>query len=130
MNQTLRQGLPSYESPIFDRIPMSRLTTTRQSDKYDGLFNASEHPEFGAALSQIYLDIIELCTDIKKKIREQKTSRMKRVFQPLSASVNLQLEDYVVKFKDHQKTVETEAHLCHSMLYLRTKSIPLIWLCE
>jgi hypothetical protein len=38
---------------------------------------------------------------------------VKRIFQPLSPALNAHLEDAVLRFRQHRKTVDKEAELCH-----------------
>ncbi len=61
----------------------------------------------------VYLDIIHLCTDFKVLLQSQKKSSVKRIFQPLSPALNAQLENSILRFRQHRKALEKEAGLCH-----------------
>jgi hypothetical protein len=57
--------------------------------------------------------IIEICTDFKNTLQEQKISSLKRIFKPLSTSESARFDGAIVAFQNHRKLVETEAHLSH-----------------
>jgi hypothetical protein len=46
-------------------------------------------------------------------LRNQKKSSVKRIFQPLSPTLNAHLEDAILRFRQHRKAVDKEAELCH-----------------
>ncbi|KAE9367461.1 hypothetical protein N431DRAFT_348615, partial [Stipitochalara longipes BDJ] len=81
--------------------------------EYQRIFDSDKHQRFTQALSAAYLDIISLCTEFKTLLRNLKKSAVKRIFQPLSPALNAQLEDAVLRFRQHRKTVDKEAELCH-----------------
>lgn len=59
------------------------------------------------------MDVIEICSDFKNVLRHQRVSRIKRTFQPLSASGNLKFDEAILKFRNHRKAVEKEAEISH-----------------
>jgi hypothetical protein len=46
-------------------------------------------------------------------LRNQRKSAAKRIFQPLSPTLKVHLEDAVLRFRQHRKVVEKEAEICH-----------------
>jgi len=38
---------------------------------------------------------------------------MKRIMTPMSSKLNTQLEEAILHFRQHRKTVEKEAQVCH-----------------
>jgi hypothetical protein len=52
-----------------------------------------------------------LCYDIRKAIREQKSSSIRRVLKPLS--LDRQIEKAIEQFRQHKQNVEEEARACH-----------------
>jgi hypothetical protein len=77
------------------------------------IFDARKHQRFTQTLSVAYLDIIQLCTEFKTLLQTQEKSTMKRIFQPLSPTLNARLEEAVARFRKHRKEVDKEAEVCH-----------------
>jgi hypothetical protein len=92
---------------------------------YERLFSFNTHPRFAEALSATYLDIIHICIDFKRSLQEQKASRLKRAFLPLSSSANAHFDDAVTRFRTHRKTVEKEADLCHMIEFKESREMVL-----
>jgi hypothetical protein len=83
------------------------------SGDYQRIFDARKHQRFNQTLSVAYLDIIQLCTEFKTLLQAQKMSSVKRIFQPLSPTLNVHLEEALVRFRKHRKEVDKEAEVCH-----------------
>ena len=79
---------------------------------FQKIFDVRKHQRFNQALAAAYLDIIVLCTDFRTLLQNQKKS-VKRLFQPISPALNSQLEEAIVRFRNHRKEVEKEAEVCH-----------------
>ncbi|KAH7348858.1 hypothetical protein BKA65DRAFT_550923 [Rhexocercosporidium sp. MPI-PUGE-AT-0058] len=77
---------------------------------YQRIYGRQKHQRLTQALSNAYLDIIVLCTQFRKTIREQKSS-FRRLVKPLS--LDRQFDEAVERFREHKKMVEDEASLCH-----------------
>ena len=86
-------------------------TLLASSGDYERIYNRSKHQRLTKALSDAYLDIIVLCTQFRKTIREQKTSSVRRIIKPLS--LDRQFDEAIERFRQHRQTVEEEARACH-----------------
>jgi len=75
----------------------------------------SKHARINEMISQTYLDIIELCAEIKVMIKTQQKSLIKRTVQPLCGKIENKLKDAEARFRTHTKNVEKEAELCHML---------------
>jgi hypothetical protein len=51
--------------------------------------------------------------EFRSMIKEQQKNPLKRIIQPLSASVDQKLKDAEKRFRAHRKTVEKEAEVCN-----------------
>jgi hypothetical protein len=82
---------------------------------YQRTFVEEKHRRFTEALSEAYLDIIILCNEFRNLLHGQKKSAVRRAFQPQSSVLNAHLDQAVTRFREHRKTVEKEAELCHML---------------
>jgi len=73
------------------------------------IFDPQKHRRLMTALSNSYLDILLLCNRIQTTLKTQRQSKLARVFQPLSSSMDIELDDAVNRFRDHRKVIEKEA---------------------
>ena len=87
---------------------MLRLTLTGD---YERIYSREKHQRLTGALSNAYLEIIVLCTQFRKTIREQKISSFRRLIKPLS--LDRQFDEAVERFRQHKKNVDEEARVCH-----------------
>jgi hypothetical protein len=63
------------------------------------------------ALSNVYLDIIILCMDLRKLICSQKKSVLNRIVKPVS--LDHQFDQVIRRFREHKSDVESEVRHCH-----------------
>lgn len=80
---------------------------------YQRIFDREKHQRFYQALSDTYLDIIVLCTEFKDLLLSQKQPSVKRIFQPLSTSLNVHLDGAVARFRRHCEEVDKQTEVCH-----------------
>jgi hypothetical protein len=80
---------------------------------YERIYDLQKHARLTQALSNAYLDLIVLCTQFRAIIRDHQTSKIRRIFKPLS--INHQADDAIKKFQRHRKEVVKEADICHSI---------------
>jgi hypothetical protein len=92
---------------------------------YQRIFAHSKHPRLTQAISEVYLDIIELCMEFKKSIKAQRKNGFLRLIQPLNANLERQLEEAVTRFRLHRKKVDREAETCHMIEAAEEKAIVL-----
>ncbi|KAH7416746.1 hypothetical protein BKA64DRAFT_701531 [Cadophora sp. MPI-SDFR-AT-0126] len=78
---------------------------------YQRIYSRAKHQRLTQALSNAYLDIIVLCTQIRKSILEQKTSSFRRFLKPVA--LDRQFDEAVERFRQHKKNVDDEARVCH-----------------
>ncbi|KAK0118571.1 hypothetical protein ONS95_007457 [Cadophora gregata] len=78
---------------------------------YERIYCREKHQRLTQALSNAYLDIIELCTQFRKTILEQKTSSLRRLLKPVS--LDRQFDEAIERFRQHKKSVDEEARVCY-----------------
>ncbi|KAE9368038.1 hypothetical protein N431DRAFT_494895 [Stipitochalara longipes BDJ] len=78
---------------------------------YERIYNGQKHRRLYQALSNAYLDIIVLCTEFRKSIREQKNSKVRRILKPLA--IDKQFDEAIERFRRHRQNVVDEADTCH-----------------
>lgn len=89
----------------------SAFASNRIPGDYERIFNREKHRRLTQSITNTYLDIVQLCSDFRTLLREQKASSLKRIWKPLSLDTHF--EDAVQRFREHKKTVEKEAVACH-----------------
>ena len=78
---------------------------------YERIFDREKHPRLVQALSNVYLDIIVLCMDLRKLICNQKKSVLNRIVKPVS--LDHQFDQVLRRFREHKSDVESEVRHCH-----------------
>ncbi|KAL2064621.1 hypothetical protein VTL71DRAFT_3758 [Oculimacula yallundae] len=78
---------------------------------YERIYSREKHQRLTQALSNAYLDIIVLCTQFRKTLREQKASSFRRLLKPMS--LDRQFDEAVERFRQHKKAIDEEARICH-----------------
>ncbi|KAE8442960.1 hypothetical protein EG329_002498 [Mollisiaceae sp. DMI_Dod_QoI] len=130
---TFAQIAPLYLSPIWGCIRVLLVAAEAQSKfyakivdvlarvgdilprfrDYERIYNPQKHARLTQALSNTYLDIITLCTEFRKAIRDHRVSTVRRLLKPLS--LNQQFDATIEKFRLHKQKVEDEADTCHKI---------------
>ncbi|KAH6684268.1 hypothetical protein B0J14DRAFT_572528 [Halenospora varia] len=82
---------------------------------YQRIFDGEKYLRLTHAISTAYLDIIVLCTEFTRLLRGHEKSHVKRFFQPHSPALNSHLDQAISRFREHRKTVEKEAEVCHML---------------
>lgn len=95
---------------------------------YGRIFDSKKYPRLSQALSETYLDIINICMEFREILQSQTRVSLKRLSRPLLLDV--QYEDALERFRNHRKAVVKEAEVCHmieaaegSALVLRNKEL-------
>ncbi|KAF4631653.1 hypothetical protein G7Y89_g6473 [Cudoniella acicularis] len=100
----------TLENLYYGASNVDREDSRKSNSDYERIFDRNKHQRLTQALADAYLDIIILCTQFRKTIRNQKNSAIRRVLKPLS--IDTQLEDAVERFRQHRQNVEEEARTC------------------
>jgi hypothetical protein len=103
--------LPRFRELDVGASSSSYLSTDMFSGDYERIYNGQKHQRLTQTLSNAYLDIITLCTEFRKSILEQKSSKVRRILKPLS--FDKQFDGAIDRFRQHRKNVENEAIICH-----------------
>lgn len=102
--------LASTHGKFYDRIvdTLSRIGDILPRFRgYERIYGRRKHQRLAKILSNAYLDIINLCAQFRKLLREQKSSSVRRMLRLVS--LDGRLDDAVGKFRQQRQTVEEEA---------------------
>jgi hypothetical protein len=88
---------------------------------YERIFDAQKHQRLTEAISNVYLDIIVICTEIRKSIQEQSKSSLNRFLKPLC--LDTELDDAIERFRNHKILVNEEAQTCHMIEAAKAREI-------
>ncbi|KAG9232011.1 hypothetical protein BJ875DRAFT_497845 [Amylocarpus encephaloides] len=105
---------PIIIAPIWGSIRV--VLGRRHSSKTGGLSSdllRRKHPRLNEALVVTYLDIIEICLELKTVITAQQKNPLKRMVQSSSSDLDRKFKDVEARFRVHRKTVDREADVCH-----------------
>lgn len=111
--------LPRFRRCSSSQI-LPRLLIARTGD-YERIFDGEKHQRLTQAISNTYLDIIELCLDFRILLQGQKASSLKRIWKPIS--LDGKFEEAIQRFREHRKIVEKEAETCHMIEAAETKAL-------
>ena len=79
-------------------------------------------------MSSAYLDIITLCSEFRNTIREQKTSKLRRILKPLA--FDKQFDEAIERFRRHRQNVVKEAETSHMIEAAEQRDAQLVLFAE
>lgn len=91
---------------------------------HERISNREKHQRRTQAISNAYLEIIILCTQFCKTIREQRQSSLRRYLKPIW--LDRQFDEAVERFRKHKRNVDEEAKICHMNVAAEARNDELI----